>query len=64
MMPVWRVQAWVTAPGDFPSQALKTITVHAPGVCMAIDTAKHSAAFIMSPVVVSVERIDPPRWKS
>lgn len=35
----WRIQAWTTAPGDFPQQALSDGWFHATTINHAIDKA-------------------------
>lgn len=61
MTPTWRVKAWVTAPGDFPSQVLETVSVTADDVGGALRKARAKFGKIgLFPVVVSVTRTNPP----
>jgi hypothetical protein len=56
---VWEVQAWVTAPGDFPQPVLSTIRVNAANCAAAAGIAEHQldASSADWPVAVSVRRI-------
>lgn len=57
----WEVQAWVEAPGEFPSRSLESVTVLARDVDIALKRAGRRFAEIgLDPIVVSVVRVRPP----
>lgn len=59
--PTWRVKAWVTAPGEFPSQSLETVDVTADDVGGALRKARSKFNRIgLFPNVVYVARTKPP----
>lgn len=60
-LPEWRVRAWVTAPGEFPSRSLETVQIKCRLAEGAIARAKQELSQTgLDPVVVSVERTHPP----
>lgn len=64
-LPTWRVKAWVTAPGEFPSQSLEAVTVTANDVGGALRKARSRFNGIgLFPNVVSVLRVNPPANRS
>ncbi len=57
----WLVRAWVTAPGEFPSQSLEKLEVDAVTVPGAVAKAKLKLEETwIAPVVVAVVRVQPP----
>lgn len=61
----WKARAWITAPGDFPSQALETVSVQADDVGGALRKARAKFGKIgLFPVIVSVARTKPPAGRN
>lgn len=61
LMPTWQVQAWVMAPGEFPSYSREQEIVPAKDAAGAIvEAVARFERTGLSPVVVSVLRVNPP----
>lgn len=61
----WWVRAWVTAPGEFPSQSLEDADVKADDIGGALRKARAKFNRIgLDPYVVSVVRTSPPAAKN
>lgn len=60
-MSTWSVEAWVTAPGEFPARDLKFLTVHAGTIDDAVRLASREFGRLGIDITpVSVRRITPP----